>query len=118
MNRGNCRVDGFLKPDDFAPIVTILEEGRQRVSGLLARLAGWVERVNAVAAKDEIERLGSCARRSRPFARRRLGAADGAAAGLGISAARSVAAKISIACGKGDGFAAVRSSVRVSLFSL
>jgi hypothetical protein len=45
MNRGNCRMDDFQKPGDFAPIVTILEEGGRRVNGLLARLAGWVERV-------------------------------------------------------------------------
>jgi hypothetical protein len=60
-----------------------------------------------LVANEELERLRSCVRRSRPFARRRHGAADGAAAGLGINAARSVAAKKSIACGKGDGFAAV-----------
>ena len=28
MNRGNCRVDIFRKPGDFAAFVTILEEGR------------------------------------------------------------------------------------------
>jgi len=31
MNRGNCRMDVFRKPGDFAAFVTILEEGRQRV---------------------------------------------------------------------------------------
>ena len=31
MNRGNCRMDVFQKPGDFAAFVTILEEGRQRV---------------------------------------------------------------------------------------
>jgi hypothetical protein len=64
-----------------------------------------------MVANEELERLRSCVRRSRPFARRRHGAADGAAAGLGINAVRSVAAKQAIACGKGDGFAAVRRSV-------
>jgi hypothetical protein len=28
MNRGNCRMDVFQKPCDFAAIATILEEGR------------------------------------------------------------------------------------------
>ena len=73
----------------------------QLADGLLARPAGWVERVNAMAANEELERLRLCVRRrstssrlrSRPFARRRLGSADGAAAGLGINAGRSVAAK-------------------------
>jgi hypothetical protein len=55
--------------------------------------AEWVWRVNARVAKEELGRLRSCIRRSRPFARRRLRAADGAAAGLVISAARSVAAQ-------------------------
>ena len=87
------------------------------------RPAGCVERVNAMVAREELDRLRSCVRRTRPFARRRLGAADGAAAGLGINAARSVAGKKAIACGRGDGFAAVRRSVPlqpsggVSLFS-
>jgi hypothetical protein len=76
-----------------------------------ARAAGWVEQVNSMVAKEELERLTSCVRRSRPFARRRLGAADGAAAGPGIHAARSAAAKKAIARGKKDGFAAVRRSV-------
>jgi REP element-mobilizing transposase RayT len=31
MNRGNCRMDVFQKPGDFAAFATILEEGRQRV---------------------------------------------------------------------------------------
>jgi putative transposase len=31
MNRGNCRMDIFRKPGDFAAFVTILEEGRQRI---------------------------------------------------------------------------------------
>jgi REP element-mobilizing transposase RayT len=134
MNRGNCRMDVFQKPGDFAEFATILEEGRQRVrmcilayclmsdhwhitgqdapslavvesrrrhrstssrlrrrgrrsvcnwpNGLPARPAGWVEQVNAMAANEELGRLRSCVRRSRSFARRRLGAADGAAAGL------------------------------------
>jgi hypothetical protein len=33
----------------------------------VARPAGWVERVNAMVAKEEFERPGSCIRRSRPF---------------------------------------------------
>jgi hypothetical protein len=49
-----------------------------------------VEQVNAMAAKEELERLRLCVRRrstssrlrSRPFARRCPGAADGATAGL------------------------------------
>jgi len=77
----------------------------QLANGLLARPAGWVERVNAIVAKEELERLRSCVRRrstssrlrSRPFAGRCLGAADAAAAGLGINAARSVAAKKAVA---------------------
>ncbi len=37
MNRGNCRMDIFRKPGDFAAFVTILEEGRKRVKiGILA----------------------------------------------------------------------------------
>jgi hypothetical protein len=31
MNRGNCRMDVFQKPGDFAAFATILEEGRHRV---------------------------------------------------------------------------------------
>jgi hypothetical protein len=31
MNRGNCRMDFFQRPGDFAAFVTVLEEGRQRV---------------------------------------------------------------------------------------
>jgi hypothetical protein len=71
-------------------------------NGLFARPPGWVEVVNAMAAAEELERLRSCIRRSRPFAGPRLGAADGAAAGFGIDASRPVAAKEAIACGKGD----------------
>ena len=77
----------------------------------VARPAGWVEQVNAMVAKEELERLRPSVRRSRPFARRRLGGAGGAAAGLGINAARSVAAEKATACGKGDGFAEVMRSV-------
>jgi hypothetical protein len=66
-----------------------------------ARPAGWVERVNAMLAEEELGRLRSCIRRSRPFARRCPVAADGSAAELGINATRSVAAKKAIACGKG-----------------
>jgi hypothetical protein len=72
-------------------------------NGLLARPAGRVEQVNAMVAKEEIERLRSCVRRMAGRAGRRLGKPDGAAAGLGINAARSVAAKKAIACGKGEG---------------
>jgi hypothetical protein len=70
----------------------------------LARPAGWVERVNAMVANEELERLRSCVRPSRPFARRRLCAAD--SGGLGLeSTPRSMAAKKAIASGKGGGFA-------------
>jgi putative transposase len=33
----------------------------------VARPAGWVERVNAMVAAEELERLRLCVRRSRPF---------------------------------------------------
>jgi hypothetical protein len=33
----------------------------------VARPAGWIERVNAMAADEDLERLRLCIRRSRPF---------------------------------------------------
>jgi REP element-mobilizing transposase RayT len=219
MNRGNCRMDVFQKPGDFAAFVTILEEGRQRVkmrilayclmnnhwhivlwprkAGDLSKFVQWISsthvrrwrehranvgqghlyqgrfkafpvqsdphllgvfgyvEANPLRARmvrraqdwqwsslgggagvdgkrvqlaqwpprpaGRMGRAGQChggqgRARSTPVVRpaqpairrRRLGAADGAAAGLGINAARSVAAKEAIACDKADRFAEVR----------
>jgi hypothetical protein len=53
---------------------------RPRPDGSSGSMPGW--------PRKSFERLRSCVRPSRPFARRRLGAADGAAAGLGTNAAQ------------------------------